>query len=353
MFRIKSVVVKQVFMTLLGAGMVVSPLSVLEASAAQGKEIAASVAKPSAAAVSATAQEELVFATVNGKAITIREFKGLLAETMRGRYYHGTPPEGEAEKLNKEVGELVIDRELLSAEAERRGIRPDSSKFSRVLADLDTRYANQPEWVSERDQFVPLIKINIDRQSMVDQLEQVIREVPQPSSDEVRFFYDKNADLFTEPERISLSIILLKVDPSSTRQEWDRAREEAKKITKRIRNGADFAEQARVHSQHDSAANGGSMGYLHGGMMPGGLEENLGQLKVGIASDPITSLEGIVVARIDERIPPKLRDFLAVQERAQDLLLRSLADDAWKKTISQLRAGATIKILTPQLSGER
>lgn len=353
MFRIKSVVVKQVFMTLLGAGMVVSPLSVLEVSAAQAGEVSAGAAKPTTATVSAMAQDELVFATVNGKAITVREFQGLLAETMRGRYYHGTPPEGEAEKLNKEVGDMVIDRELLSAEAERQGIRPDPSKFSKTLAELDKRYANQPEWVSQRDRFMPLIKINMDRQSMVEQLEQVIRNVPQPTSDEVRAYYDKTPDLFTEPERMSLSIILLKVEPSSTRQEWDRAREEARSIIKRIRDGADFAEQARVRSQHDSAANGGSMGYLHGGMMPGGLEENLGQLQVGVVSDPITSLEGIVVARVDERIPPKLRAFTAVQDRAQDLLLRHLADDAWKKTISQLRSDATIKILTPQLPGER
>lgn len=352
MRKCKYVIIKRVFITLLGAGMVVGPLSILEACAEQGKAVPANPDKITTSALPVI-KDEPVFAMVNGKSITVSEFQGLLAETMRGRYYHGTPPESEAEKLNKEVSDLVIDRELLSVEAERRGIKPDPAKFNKTLANLDARYANKPEWVKQRDQFLPLIKINMDRQSMVEQLEQVVRNVPQPTSGEVRAYYDEKPDLFTEPERLSLSIILLKVDPGGTQQEWDQAREEVKKIMSRIEQGADFAEQAREHSQHESAENGGNMGYLHGGMMPGGLEEKLSQFQVGVVNGPITSLEGIVVARIDERVPPKLREFSAVEGRAQDLLLRDRADAAWKKIISQLRTDAKIKILTPYPSSER
>lgn len=95
------------------------------------------------------------------------------------------------------------------------------------------------------------------------------------------------------------------------------------------------------------------MGYLHGGMLPRGLEEKTDQLKDGVINDPITTLEGIVVARVDERIPAKLREFVAVQDRARDLLMRDRAGDAWEEMIRHLRTDATIKIVTPQLTNER
>ena len=69
----------------------------------------------------------------------------------------------------------------------------------------------------------------------------------------------------------------------------------------------------------------------------------------GPVSEPITTLEGIVVSRVEDRIPAKLREFPTVEKRAQDLLLRDRADEAWQKIISRLRASARIKILTPQV----
>ena len=149
-----------------------------------------------------------------------------------------------------------------------------------------------------------------------------------------------------------VSVILLKVDPGANKTEWDRIRDEAQKIVDRIKNGADFAEQARLHSQHDSAANGGDLGYLHGGMLPKGLEDRIGKFLVGVTNEPVVTLEGALIARIDDRILPKLRQFSEVEQRAQDLLIRDQADQAWKNTISNLRAVAQIKIITPQVAPE-
>ena len=145
-----------------------------------------------------------------------------------------------------------------------------------------------------------------------------------------------------------MSIILLKVDPGAAKKDWDQAREEAQKILDRIKNGADFAEQARLYSQHDSAAKGGDMGYLHGGMLPRGMEDKIGLYQEGVVNEPVTTLEGIVLSRIENRVPAKLREFKSVEQRAQDLLIRKRANDAWQGTLSQLRAAAKIRIVTPQ-----
>ena len=344
----------QVLVACLGMGAAASPTSVLAAPAAKVEATTSKSAKPAEPATPATPEVtpgEPIYAMVNGKPVTVREYQGLLAETVRVRYFHGTIPEGLAEELYKEVADRAVDRELLAGEAERQGLKPDPARFEKILADLDARYAAEPRWKEQRDQFLPQIKANSDRQSLLEQMERVVRDVPQPITDEVRAYYDKKPDLFTEPERLNLSIILLKVNPGATQEAWDLAREEAQKILARIHKDADFAAQARLHSQHDSAAMGGNMGYLHGGMMPRGLEDQIVLFQTGVVNGPITTLEGIVLARVEDRIPAKLREFMAVEKRAQDLLLRDRAEEAWQNTISRLRADAKIEIVTPQVPG--
>lgn len=356
MSRIRCTGLLRVLVALLGMGVVAGSTPALAAPAAKAKATVKKAAKPSKAttpATPATAPGEPVFATVNDKPITVREYRTLLAETMRSRYYHGKVPEDQVEALHKEITDQAIERELLVGEAQKRGIVPDPAKFEKVLTDLDARYAAEPEWKEKRDQLLPQIKANIDRQSMLEQIEKAVRDVPQPTPSEVRAFYEKRPDLFTEPERLHLSVILLKVDPGAAKEGWNLARDEAQKIFNRIKDGADFAEEARLHSQHDSAAKGGDMGYLHGGMLPRGIEDKLGMFQIGVLNEPITTLEGVVLSRVEDRIPAKLRDFPEVEKRAQDLLIRDRSNEAWQKTISQLREGARIEILTPQFVGAR
>lgn len=298
------------------------------------------------------AESEPLFASVNGKPITLREFNGLYASTIEQRFYHGKIPEGQDEIVRKEVSDSLITRELLVMEAEKRGIMPDPAKLQQVVADYDARYGSDPGWSQERERFMPELRAQVPRQSMVEQLEMELRKVPKPTLKEVRVYYEKKPELFTEPEKPHLSLILLRVDPASPQAEWAKAQEEAQGIYNRIKGGADFAKEARLHSAHESAANGGDMGYLHGGMLPDGLQEKIDKLKIGEVSEPIKMLEGVAIYRLENRISAKLQEFSVVEKRAQELLERERASDAWIDTVRRLRATAKIKFFVPSASGD-
>ena len=194
---------------------------------------------------------------------------------------------------------------------------------------------------------LPELKAQLTRQSIIERLQKSVRDMPEPTLTETRAYYEKKPELFTEPANPRLRVILLKVDPSSPKEDWDKAHEEAEGIYKRIKGGADFAKEARLHSSHNSAANGGDMGYLHGGMLPEILQAHIDKLKVGELSEPVRMLEGYGIYRLDDLVPAKLQEFSAVKERAQGLLKREWADQAWQETISRLRAAAQIRIITP------
>ncbi|MEQ1813434.1 MAG: peptidylprolyl isomerase [Candidatus Nitrotoga sp.] len=289
--------------------------------------------------------QEAMFAEVNGKLITMREYDAFFSSVLRQRFFHGKVPEGQFEAVRKEVADMFINREVLTDEARHRGFKPEAVKIDRALAEYDRRNGAMPDWKQRREQLLPAIQAQVGQQSLLEQLEASVRAIPQPALTEVRSFYDQNLELFIEPEKLRLSVILLKVDPSATKDAWGKAQKAAQEIYGRIQQGADFAEQARQYSQHESAAKGGDLGYLHRGMMPDALQSKIDKLTLSVPEEPLTVLEGIAIYRLDERTKGALQDFSVVQVRARDLLYRSKSEQHWQSTVARLRAEAKIKIL--------
>jgi len=285
-----------------------------------------------------------VFATIGSTTITTQDYEMEVATAARNKFFHGKPPELELVKLRRDVGEQMVNQTLLVAEAGRRKLAPDTAAIERQLAALDARYANSPEWQRTRTERLAALRRKLETDSSLAQLEQATRNVPEPSAAAVERFYTLHPDKFTEPEQLRISLILLKVDPSSPKAQWEGARAEGEAIVKRLRGGADFAQLANLHSSDPSASKGGDLGYVHRGMLPEPAQDALDKLKPGAVADPVLLLEGIAVVRLDERKVGKLNSFPNVQDRARELLQREQAEAAWKGLIARLRAQAQPRI---------
>jgi parvulin-like peptidyl-prolyl isomerase len=192
---------------------------------------------------------------------------------------------------------------------------------------------------------LPGLKTELEQRDMLARIEKQVRTVPPPDEAKLRAFYQANPDLFTEPEKLRASVILLKVDPSSPSSEWKAADEEAQGILKQIQGGANFAEIAKLRSADPSAKDGGNLGWLHQGTLPEPIQKVLEDMKPGqVAPEPIRVLEGMAVLRLDEVQPKKLKSFGEVEERARALWLREESEKAWKSFLAQLRKNAKIQI---------
>lgn len=291
------------------------------------------------------AAAEQVFAKVNGRVIMQREFESLYTSTLRQRFYHGNIPEGQEAVVRKEVTDLIVERALLLDEAERRGLKPDAAKIDQAIAGYEKRYAASPMWKQQREQLLPGLKAQLVKQDLLEQMDKLLQEVPPPSAAEVHAYYDQHRELFTEPEKLHLSIILLKVDPSSPDEVWNKAREKAQSILQKIKDGASFAEEARANSADASAANGGDLGYVHRGMLPEAMQSQIDQAKAGEAAGPLTVLEGVALYRLEKRVPPKPMEFAEVEARARELFLRDKKEEAKKAALARLHDAAKIEIL--------
>lgn len=299
------------------------------------------------------AAEEVV-ARVNGDAISFGELRTTVGQAIRQKFYHGAIPEGEGPRVARETLRTMIDERLLVAEATRRGLKPSETDIEQAVARWDRQYGSRPNWPQMRAQALPELRAKLARQSLVAQLEAAIRDkVAKPGDAEVRRFYQDNPQLFTEPERLSVSMIQLPVDPSSPQTVWQAVEAEGERIRAEIGKGAPFGDLAREHSSHPSAPDGGKLGYVHQGMMPEA-DKLLAEMKAGEVSPAFRALEGVMIIRLDERIPAKLRSYADVRGRAGELLLRDRRDMAWNGFRENLYNAADVSVKAdsvPELKG--
>jgi parvulin-like peptidyl-prolyl isomerase len=291
-----------------------------------------------------------VYMLVNGKPITVREYNQRLTYTLKNKYYHGRVPEGKEEETRKELTDEMVNHILLLEDAEKRGFKPDEAKIQQVLASEAAKNRNKPAWLQQRDMLEAQLKTLVGQKSLLEQLEAAVKDVPEPTPAEVQNYYEQHLDLFTEPEKLRLSVILLKVDPSLPVDEWKQAYDEAQKLADQIKAGADFAELARKYSGDKSAKNGGDMGYLHRGMVPAAIQEGVDKFVVGEVSAPYKGLEGMSVFRLEDRLPAKKMEFKQVEERAKGLLMRDKRDLAWKSNLERLRSEAKLEVVTQPIT---
>jgi parvulin-like peptidyl-prolyl isomerase len=301
-------------------------------------------AEPPAAAAASAAAAKGPFAVVGTTVITGQEFQTRLAVAMRNKYYHAKPPEGEYAKFQREVGEDLVNRVLLLAEARKRGIQPDREKINATVAGYDAQYKDAASWKTNREKMLAQVVPQLENESLLDRLGKAVRDVPMPTDAVARAFYEKNKELFVEPEQVKISVILLKVEPSSKQAVWDSAMAEAKALHKRLQGGASFEEAAKLHSGDISAMRGGQMEYIHRGMLPEAVQLAVDKLQAKQMSEPVQLLEGVAILRLDDRKVAQQRDFEAVKERAASLWQREEGEQRWKRLIAELRKATPVRI---------
>ncbi len=304
---------------------------------------------PLAAAAPSSHVEAL--ATVGDSVITVQEYAMALRSEALRRFYHFRPPEKEMAEFYREVAEQLVERTLATQEAKRRGLLADPESVDQQMRLVRARVAKRNEQQHADEQFWLAVRKQIEQEQLVGKLREQEQAKIAPTDEVLRNYYRNNPEKFTEPERVRVSLILLRVNPSSPRTAWEAARREAQQLLERLGKGADFAELARLHSSDASGAKGGDMGYVHKGVLSAEVEEALAGKQPGEVTAPLTVLEGVALFKLTDRQPARLAEYKDVRDRAAELWTSAERERAWRVLISDLRSATTVKIeekyLTP------
>ena len=287
-----------------------------------------------------------IFATVGDETITLEQYQVNLHATIQQRFFHANAPEEKLAAVRKDVARQLIDRVLLRQEAKRRGLKPDTAWIHQREEEITQPYRASPQWQGNRENILTTLREQLAEDSLLNQLESAIKEIAEPGAAEVQQYYKKHPDKFTTPERLRVSMILLKVEPWAPGLAWQAAKDEAQRLIRQLRSGqgGDFAELARLHSSDESAASGGDLGYVHKGMLTDEAQQVLDHMDVGGISGPVQLLKGIAIFRLDERVKPVLNTFADSEVRTRGLLAREKTELAWERFLEELRARTRVRV---------
>jgi parvulin-like peptidyl-prolyl isomerase len=285
-----------------------------------------------------------IFAKVGKMSITWVDYNNEYADQSRKKFYHGKPTEDAVAAFQREIADTLITNAMLVQEAKRRKLKPDAAFVKQQLDNYERRFAKDPNWPKARARVLPILTERAKNESLRNQVEPLVRKVRPPSVKQLREYYAAHLEKFTAPPQQRVSIILLRMDPSAPNADWQKALEQGQDLVKRLRAGEDFAKLAREYSGDITAENGGDMGYLHEGMLPGMPSMVLSKLQPGETSDPVTLMEGVAIFRLTERKPASINSFEKAKQSVRELWLAEKSDNAWNSLIAKLKKNTPVQM---------
>jgi len=252
----------------------------------------------------------------------------------------------QTEELNKLIGQ-----EILVQEAQRLKITVSPESVDAELHRIEGRFPSKEKYqkvLKDKGLSPGDIRAGVERFLVIKQLtDQEVRSKISISDDQMKRYYDGHREQFKRPPQIRLRILLIHVDPSALQADWDQARQKARELADRARKGEDFGKLVREDSDDtELKAKGGDTGLLHQGRLPyAELEGVAFDRDVGSISDPVQTLYGYVVFKVEEKQPAQQ---MAFDDLNKDLLRKEMQDSATdaklKEWMDGLRAKAEIKI---------
>lgn len=133
------------------------------------------------------------------------------------------------------------------------------------------------------------------------------------SESDLERYYRRNLELFEVEEQIKASHILLRVSEDSDPETIRMRRQLAQDIRQQLREGADFAQMVKLHSDDPAtAADDGNLGYFGRGMMVDEFEAAAFALRPGQISDVIQTVFGFHIIKVNDYIAQGFKPLVEV-----------------------------------------
>jgi len=166
------------------------------------------------------------------------------------------------------------------------------------------------------------------------------------TEEDAQKYYQENTKQFETPEQVRASHILIKpkfTDPNADPNEAKAiARTKTEDLLKQLKDGADFAELAKTHSNCPSAPKGGDLGLFPRGQTTPAFENTAFELEIGQISEIVETEYGYHIIKVTEHKDASTTSF----EQAKDDIIKQLTQtkqsEIAEEYIESLRADANI-----------
>lgn len=286
-------------------------------------------------------------ARVNGVAIPAADLQKALTAFSKSPSAAQVPP-GQEKAVQQFLLNQMIGGELMYQVAKNTPVKDQDKQIDDAVGRLKARFKTEDEYkkglqeqgLSEKE-LRELIRRNV---IIENHIEQVVVPKQTVSDAEVKEFYDKNPETFTQPEQVRASHILITVDAKATDADKKAAKEKAEGLLKQLKSGADFAKLAEANSGCPSSKQGGDLGYFGKGQMVKPFEEAAFNMKPGEVSGVVETQFGYHIIKLIERKAPAKIAFDDVKAKIAESLKRKKVSEAISGIMEDAKKKAKIEV---------
>jgi len=164
-------------------------------------------------------------------------------------------------------------------------------------------------------------------------LDKMTKNLPDPTEQQAKEYYEKNKDEFTIPESVLLHHILVKTE------------KEAKDAQARIKKGEKFADVATQISLCPSKLRGGNLDWLPKGSLVKEIEDAAFGMEKGQMLGPVQSKFGYHVLFLEDKKPAQATSFDQAQPQIVERLKFTARQENYENTAQELRKKMNVQIV--------
>jgi peptidyl-prolyl cis-trans isomerase C len=318
---------------------------------AEAEKRAPKIAAPATEAAPALVIPDVV-AVVDGfeikKADVERRISAALAQ--QGFPLDALPP-SERARLFRIVTEESVNERIIDKQSE--GFAVDEKQVEAEFAQLKTRFGTEEALlaqIKQAGQTIDAVKTDI-RQFYRKRgwMDKQLAGKPTPTVADAKEFFDKNPQMFQQPEEVKASHILFRVAEEASPEEVVAKEKSAKETLERVKKGEDFNKLAGELSEDPSAKqNSGDLGFFKNGMMVPEFNNAAFGMKVGeVSANPVRTKFGYHLIKVTDRRDAKQLTFDDAKGRLLEALVRRKREEQAQEMIKGFRESSKVEIRLP------
>ena len=282
-----------------------------------------------------------VVARVNGVALTEARLNAALGALIPFESFHRNVSPAKLAELRQQALDTIVDEELEFQEGVRLHVAVGDATVQKEVDAMQRRFATRAAFdaaLARSDATMSDLRQELRRKLVADgALHREVTVRCQVMRPEAEAFFRSNPDRFVVPEQLHLYSMTVAVEPSASSTDWDKARQRAEELRRRIVAGESFRPMAT------------DMGFLHRGALTDEFERATRALPVGVPSEVVQSLYGFHIVEVVETKPQTRKSFADVAADLQRDLTSQRCDSMKTAWLRGLRTRAVVLVATADL----
>ena len=294
-----------------------------------------------------------IVAVVNNDVISLQELNQIIApyaERIKESSYSAEEEKKMLFEIRRKILDQLIDQKLTDQELKKHSITVSEREIDRTIerikemaaitdeelrAELDAQGLTMTEYRERtKEKLLRRKLINLEVRSKI-----VITQ------EDIKAYYNSQRDAYAGEKKYHLRNIIMSVPPSATDSQKQSVLTEMEKVLEKLRQGEEFAELAKRHSQSSLASEGGDLGFFLLDEISPLLRQEIQNLEAGQFTPVIDTEMGYQIFFVEEIVEKPGKSLEDATPEITEKLYTQIVDRKYQDWLENLRTRSHIKII--------